>query len=434
LCGGVLFDKSLKASKRNKQHKTNLKTKHLIQTAGFIVVSTTVALLPGSALGLGIALPDQDAFATARGNAFVATANDPAAIFYNPAGISQLEGMNTSIGAYGIYYGSTFKGAESLDSKPQWAVLPQVFSTYSIPKYHLTLGLGTYSPYGLRMEWPSFTPLIGQETAQITYITVNPVVAYQICPTLSVAAGPTLNYSETEIKETPTVPNGEGGYLSFINHFRGHDIDVGYNAGILWHPWEQHYVGVTYRSATAMNYEGHATSFPPGGPDNSANASFHFPQTVDFGYSYRPTKDWNVEADAVWTDWSSLTSVTVNPNAATNPFDTLKFDWQSSWMLDFGVTRYFGDGWRVSGGYMYSMNSVPSSTYNPLVPDSDRHIFSVGVGKRYKKFSWDAAYQLAWGPPRSVSGDTFPGEGITSTDGKYEFLSNALTINFGYHF
>ncbi len=419
---------------RNKKHKTNLKIKHFIQTAGFIVVSSTVALLPGSAFGLGIALPDQDAFATARGNAFVATANDPAAIFYNPAGISQLEGMNTSIGAYGIYYGSTFKGAESLDSKPQWAVLPQVFSTYSIPKYHLTLGLGTYSPYGLRYEWPAFTPLVGQETGQITYITVNPVVAYQICPTLSVAAGPTLNYSEAEIRENPTVPNGEGGYLNFINHFRGHDVDVGYNAGILWHPLEQHSIGVTYRSATAMNYEGHASSFPPGAPDNGANASFHFPQSVDFGYSYRPTKDWNVEADAVWSDWNMLQTVTVNPNAASNPFDTLKFDWQSSWMLDFGVTRYLGDGWRVSGGYMYSMNSVPSATYNPLVPDSDRHIFSVGVGKRYKKFSWDAAYQLAWGPSRSVSGDTFPGDGITSADGKYEFLSNALTINFGYRF
>jgi long-chain fatty acid transport protein len=78
---------------------------------------------------------------------------------------------------------------------------------------------------------------------------------------------------------------------------------------------------------------------------------------------------------------------------------------------------------------MYSMNSVPDGNFNPLVPDSDRHIFSVGVGKSYKKFSWDAAYQLAWGPPRTVSGAGFP-----PANGSYEFLSNALTINFGYHF
>src|ERR1700728_2841862 len=115
----------------------NLKTNPLNQLAGFLVVTSTVVLLPGSVFGLGIALPDQDAFATARGNAFVATADDPAAVYYNPAGISQLQGMNTSVGAYGIYYGSTYKGAtSSADSKPQWAVLPQVFNTISIPKYH----------------------------------------------------------------------------------------------------------------------------------------------------------------------------------------------------------------------------------------------------------------------------------------------------------
>jgi len=404
----------------NKQQILKLKTNHLTAMAGFLVVASAVALLPGSVFGLGIALPDQDAFATARGNAFVATADDPAAVFYNPAGISQLEGMNVSIGAYGIVYGSTYKsGGTSIDSKTQLAVLPQVFSSTSIPKYHLTLGLGTYSPYGLRNEWPASSPFVGAgETGQVNYYTVNPVVAYQICSTLSIAAGPTLNYSEVDLKEFP----------GFVNHFRGRDIDVGYNAGILWHPLEQHSFGVTYRSATDMNYEGHATIPSPFIAANvSAQANFHFPQTLDFGYSFRPTKKWNLEADGVWTDWSTLKTVGVNPFASAG--DALPFNWKPSWMLDFGVTRYLGDGWRLSGGYMYSMNTVPSGNFNPLVPDSDRDIFSVGVGKKYKRISWDAAYQLAWGPSRSVSGDSFP-----PADGSYEFLSHALTINFGYRF
>ncbi len=406
----------------------NLKTNYLAHTAGFVFISASIALIPGSAHGLGIALPDQDAFATARGNAFVATANDPAAVFYNPAGISQLEGMNTSIGAYGIVYGSRFKGdGTTVDSKTQLAVLPQVFTTFSIPKLNMTLGLGTYSPYGLRYEWPSSAPFVGVgETGQINYYTVYPVLADQICKTLSIAAGPTLNYSEADLKEYPTIPVGPGEYLSFVNHFRGRDIDVGYNVGILWHPWEQHSFGVTYRSATDMHYEGHAT-VPPTSSSISAQANFHFPQTLDFGYSFRPTDKWNVEADAVWSDWSTLKTVTVDPLGAVG--DAVPFNWKASWMLDFGLTRYIGDGWRVSGGYMYSMNSVPDANFNALVPDSDRHIFSVGVGKSYKKFSWDAAYQLAWGPSRTVSGDGFP-----PANGSYEFLSNALTINFGYHF
>ena len=371
-----------------------------------------------SACGLGVALPDQDAFASARGNAFVATADDPAAVFYNPAGISQLPGSSMSVGAYGIFYGDSYKhGGASIDAKTQWAGLPQVFSSYSIAKYHLTLGLGTYSAYGLRMEWPTSAPFLGTgETGEIHYYTVNPVVAWQPFHFLSVAAGPTLNYSHADLKEYP----------GFVNHFRGRDVDVGYYAGILWRPADQHAVGITYRSATDMNYSGHATvPVPPFTANTSATANYHFPQTLDFGYSFRPTDKWNFEADATWTDWSSLKVLEISPVGEKVPFQ-----WDQSWMLDFGATRYLGDGWRVSAGYMYSMNSVPSGTFNPLIADSDRHIFSVGVGKKYKHFSWDAAYQLAWGPSRSITGDTLS----PAINGSYEFLSHALSVNLGYHF
>src|SRR6266850_7985010 len=57
----------------------------------------------------GFGLPDQDAFATARGEAFVATADNPSAIYYNPAGISQLKGGNFRGGIYGIYLPVSYK-------------------------------------------------------------------------------------------------------------------------------------------------------------------------------------------------------------------------------------------------------------------------------------------------------------------------------------
>ena len=387
-----------------------------------------VAAGPRPVFGLGLALPDQDPFATARGNAFVATANDPAAIFYNPAGISQLDGINFSAGAYGIVDGDRYSGPKgSVNSKTQWSALPQVFSTYSLSNYNLTFGFGTFSPYGLRMEWPNTAPfLAGGQTAQLTYLRAAGIIAWQIAPILSVAAGPTVNYSEVDFKEFP----------GFVNHFRGRATDAGYTAGLLFHPGEQHFFGLTYRSATEMNYNGHATDlnvppFPPLKENIAASADFHFPETLAFGYSYRPTEKWNIEADVNWTDWSSLQSVPLVSFPRQPAADTLNFNWTPSWMLDFGVTRYFQNDWRVSGGYLYSENSVPDANFNPLVPDSDRHVFSFGVGKKFGKFSWDAAYQLAWGPSRSVGGDATAGG---APDGKYGFLSHALTISIGYHF
>jgi long-chain fatty acid transport protein len=202
-----------------------------------VVLGLGAAVGSMSVFGLGLAVPDQDAFATARGNAFVATANDPAAVFYNPAGISQLGGANVSLGAYGIVLGDRYSsGKDSVDSKTEWSILPQVFSTYSLSNYNFTFGLGVYSPYGLRMEWPTSAPFLAAgETAQVSYLRAAGIISWQIVPSFSIAAGPNLNYSDADLKEFP----------GFVNHFAGRATDAGYTAGILYHPWEQHYFGLT---------------------------------------------------------------------------------------------------------------------------------------------------------------------------------------------
>ena len=144
--------------------------------------------------------------------------------------------------------------------------------------------------------------------------------------------------------------------------------------------------------------------------------------------------NWNFEVNVDWTDWDSLNTVVVKQS----PPLQLPFNWRSSFFYEFGATYYFGDNYRVSAGYIYSENTVPDSSFNPVVPDSDRHIFSVGLGKTYKRLRWDAAYQLAFGPTRTVSGSPFntnPFTGaVESADGRYEFISHALTVSLGYTF
>ena len=117
----------------------------------------------------------------------------------------------------------------------------------------------------------------------------------------------------------------------------------------------------------------------------------------------------------------------------------LPFNWQNSLFYEWGVTRTFGNGYSVSGGYIYSENTVPEKSFTPVVPDSDRHIFSLGIGKKYSSWSWDAAYQLAYGPTRSVTG-TAPSPnpfipGLSeSADGHYRFISHALTVSIGFNY
>jgi long-chain fatty acid transport protein len=410
---------------------------------GLVVIITLIVLAAcaRSAFGLGIELPDHDAFATARGNAFVATADDPAAIYYNPAGISQLDGINVSVGAYGLTYQDQYKSpaGSTMNSRREWTALPDIFATFALPRYHVTLGLGFYSPYGLVQEWSSTAPFayVGRR-GEVDYFTLNPVIAYQPFSTLSFSAGPTLNYSEADLRQDFPGSALFPGSPAFGTHFAGRAEALGFNAGILWHPWEQHSFGVTYRNSTDMNYKGHADLPPPPfgpGAGTGSSADFKFPRSVDFGYSYRPTSHWNLEADAEWIDWATLNNlVLVGSSIPGKPIlETIPFNWNSSWIFKVGGTYYFSHGWRASAGYMYVQNSVPEQNFNPLIPDSDRHVFSVGIGQHFHKLSWDAAYQFAWGPSRSVTSDTAGGV-PSPADGSYEFLSHAITINVGYHF
>jgi long-chain fatty acid transport protein len=401
-------------------------------------------------IATGIRLPDQDAFATARGEAFVATADNPSAIYYNPAGLTQLQGHNLRGGVYGLDVGWSYESnsGKSSDSQKNLHAVPQFFYAYGCETLPLSFGLGLYAPYGLSSEWPQDSGFRTIATkGSLTYYTFNPVVAWRVVPSLSIAAGLTVNYSETDLERGLFWPA-----QSFDNfRFKGDAWDVGYNLGLLYKPIEQLSFGFSFRSPTTFDLEG-STRFKndvplpiPGGPTIpafpeqrvDAKATFPFPLNAVFGVSYRPTPAWNFEFNADYTDWSRLGTITVHqatPFPPLLPQDLpLVLNWQPSWYYEFGATRYLRNGWSISAGYIYNENSVPDANYLPLVGDLDRHFFSVGTGFKGKHFGFDAAYQFGYGPARTVTGSAPSPTGQTA-DGKYDFTSHAIFLTAGWHF
>ncbi|MGB7769255.1 MAG: outer membrane protein transport protein [Verrucomicrobiia bacterium] len=401
-----------------------------------------------SANGFGLA--SQDGFATARGEAFAATADNASAIYYNPAGITQLEGNNVRGGLYGIYLdqsysppssapnsGSTYHNSDNL------AAVPQLFYTYTPKDWPVSFGLGVYAPYGGSISWPDDTGFRAVATkSSLQYIRVNPVIAFKLAPNLSIGGGVMVDYGkidlESGLRPVPQPPN--------FDRFKGDGWSVGYNLGLLWQPIDQISIGATFRSATTITMDGQTEyeQLASGVPYTTlpAQADFTFPLSAVFGLSYRPTPKWNLEFDADYTDWGSFETTTIfqqgtpPPGGPQNPVLTL--DWQPSWMYEFGVTRYFDNGWHVSAGYVYNENSVPDAYYTPLVADLDRHFFSVGAGYKGKRFDCDLAYQLGYGPAHTVTGSTpssVSGEIAGQTaDGTYHFISQAVLVTVGMHF
>ena len=164
----------------------------------------------------------------------MATADNPSAIYYNPAGITQLKGHQVRGGTYGLYLHPTFTSpgtGKHYQNEKDLHGVPQLFYTYGPDDFPLSFGLGVYSPYGLSTRWPHDSGFRTVSTeASLRYFTINPVVAWQVCPSLSLAAGVTANYAEMDLRQGlfwPTQP-----WDGF--KFKGDGWDVGYNLGLLW--------------------------------------------------------------------------------------------------------------------------------------------------------------------------------------------------------
>ena len=372
-------------------------------------------------------------------DAFAATADDPSAIYYNPAGITQLQGTEVLLGGYAI----SLKDRVNLDApgsnskfssiNTDMQTVPTFYLTWTPKDSPISLGLGTYAPFGFAVEYPDDTPFRTlARKGSIEYLTVNPVIAWKICDSLSIAAGPTISYGKAELDQ---------GVASVGDNFqfRGDGIDYGFTAGIMWNPHRMHHFGLTYRGPTRMNFDGHTTlrtnpydiptpagiaTVPGIRSRQSANAEFNIPQSVTAGYSFRPTDDWNFEFDIDWTDWDTLNTVTLH-QASGDIY--LPFNWRSSFLYEFGVTKQLPYKFHASVGYVYSQDSVPNDSFNPGIPDSNRNIFSVGFGQKYDHFNWNVAYQYTVGPTRTIDVGSV-------ADGKYRFDSNAITLSLGYNF
>ncbi len=387
--------------------------------------SLLAALCSVSTLAVGFRLPNQDPVAIARGNAFAATADNPSAIYYNPAGITQLEGQNLQFGLYTITVDSRYhsRGGQKSDTDFEIQPVPQFYYAYSPKESSLSFGIGAFAPYGLGLEWPEdsgFRTLA--EEGRLAYVRLAPVVAWEVLPQLSLAVGPTINGGHVLLRRGISAPGDEF-------KFKGDGIGVGYTGGVMWAPHPQWSIGASYHSATEFTFHGHSTIRTPGAASNkvSTDAAVPFPQFVMTGISFRPNNRWNIEVDVDWTDWDALNTVTFQMPSVNVPFP---FNFKSSFMYGVGATRYLKDGYFASGGYFFSENSVPDKNLNPAVRDTDQHSFSIGVGRKANRWSWAATYQMLTGQWRTVTGS----EPSFIADGQYKFLNHALNVSIGYRF
>jgi long-chain fatty acid transport protein len=378
---------------------------------GLVLLMVLVWLfcLNSSALGAGFALMNQGTEAMAQGNAFVAEADNASAIFYNPAGLSQLKRPQFYQGSFLTYPDREFQGTGQFAETVHRAY-PTITAYFAYPvNDRVALGLGFFSPFGLGSSWPAEWAgryLITYSTLK-TY-NVNPVVSVKLLDNLSLAAGLDVMWSSVRMKKKFPMPFGLPDGESNLG---GDGNGVGYNLGVLYEPLGGLKLGVAYRSEIFVKHKGElATSLPIGAfPNIGGSANITYPPTVTMGINYSRLKPFTFELDATWTGWSTYDELRVTLDkpifvngVLTNSLVTPK-NWHDAWAFRFGANYEVKEGMKVRAGYIYDLTPVPSGSFDPQLPDANRHVFSVGGDLKIKRFTLGVAYNYILIEGRSKS-------------------------------
>lgn len=381
----------------------NLKWQSLVIAMGLSLgLSTPV-------MGGGIEVPMQSAKAAAQADAFTAQADDPSAIFYNPAGLTQLHGTQISAGLYYLQPEFHFEGDNGADQRMRLpSLLPHLYAASDFGSERFRFGIGVNNVFGINEDWGSRGALrFLVDNAQLSVINFAPTVAYKFSENFS--AGIALNgyygnllLTRNAIVGAPPTPEGHFNY-------RGEDFAVGVTPGFMWKINDRHTIGGYYRSPFRMSFGGSAAVKIPGGPTigpSVADAKLSFPQSAGLGYAFRPIPRLKIEGDVVWTDWHAVKRLSIfSPDPRFNG-QTLPANWDSGWTFRLGGEYLLNEHWALRAGYAYSQNAVPDSTFSPLVPDSNYHLVAAGFGYSRDHWAIDLAANYIYRERHHVSGSS----------------------------
>jgi long-chain fatty acid transport protein len=398
-------------------------------------------LLPQSPSASGFRTTNLGAKATAMGNAFTATADNPSAIAYNPAGLTNSKGTNIYYGATAIILSNSYKSPSGIseDTDDQIFFPFHLYLSSDFGMESFVFGLGIFSPFGLGTKWGKngVVKFLATES-KMESIVINPTVAWQVLPTLSVGVGIDYMYSKARLKkrvDQSLFGAGDGETI-----LEGDGDGWGYNIGILLTPIEKLSLGLTYRSGIEVDFDGSSTfddiapALQPlfGGPKfkTDASTSIDFPDVLSAGIAYSPIENLILELDIEWTFWSSYDRLDIDledeiPPAGFVDVTEVK-NWRDVDAIKVGVEYLATERVSVRAGYVYDNSPAPDDTVHPRLPDSDQQNISLGLGYRRGKFNVDVVYIAAFYEDRKVDNTVLSGE--------YETFAHLFGFSIGYRF
>lgn len=413
-------------------------------TVGFLLNSSSYSN------GAGFLIYEHGAQAMALAGAFVSIANNPSAVFHNPAGVAWLEGTQVSFGTTWITAKSTLvlpswpdPSYRSVNQESQW-FYPSTFYISLEMSEKVVAGFGFFSAYGLGAKWPSEYPLryiaVSDDMKSFFF---NPTLSFKLSENLSLGIGlsyirSSLAFELVRLVEEFDVPLSLG---TNGNSF-------GLNAGVLY-KGERFSFGFNWRGGFKINYKGDlridTSQIPPDLQFNlptqgNASTSFTFPHIFGLGTSFNLSKKVILATDIHYVLWSSFIRYTINMDFS-EPFSdeehVIVENWKDSFTLRTGLEYQVNEDFVLRTGILYNQTPQPREAMDPVLPDADRVALTGGLGYKRGNLAVDLAYQVELffdrkSPNRNAYLDDLTG--VNYGEGTYSTTAHLIGISIGYTF
>jgi long-chain fatty acid transport protein len=389
----------------------------------------------------GFQINEHGARAMAMGGAFAGLANDPSAIFFNPAGIAQLNGTHFMAGVTLISPKASFRGPApqitEYDMQHQLFNPINFYFTQQVSK-NLYFGLSVNNPYGLGSKWqPDWVGRYLAYNTSVETFFFTPVVAYKFSDKLMVSAGLTYATGKVTIERYVSLAPFEGDLLISM---KGNGTAIGFTGGILWKATDQLSVGLSYRSQSKFDFSGTADADVPVAlkgqiPTGDISASLTTPQNITVGLAYEFSKKLRVTADYQYVGWSCYDSLSVEFTESKIKSSTPRM-YNNSFIARVGAEYNLSDAFALRGGLYYDKNPVPDEYVEPSLPDADRLGFNIGVGYNItKNIRVDLAYMFIRFNERKIEDSKVEyTNGSSKFNGVYNSSAHLFGVDFSYNF
>jgi long-chain fatty acid transport protein len=390
----------------------------------FRSVSVPLAILcflaAAPAFPSGFQLNTQGARAMGMGLAFTAVANDPSAIFFNPAGLGWQKHFEVELGGsfitktQGDFAGENpFPGIGDFEKEHKTTfTLPTVYVVAPLTS-EVNLGLGIFSQYGLGFRWDNAEAFSGRfigQNAVIQSVDLNPVLSFQVLPAVAFAVGADYRVSKVQLEKNQAAINPFTNSVVDVAHIKlNSDLTDnhgwGWNAGVLIRPVPQLSFGAAYRSKIKVDYEGTAkfeqrltgnavfdgivaSQLPAG--KHPVTTSIQFPASLNLGAAITLPGQLTVSGDADWTEWSKFETLDIIFPDLTGRDLHRNMAWKNSWAYRGGLEKKFSN-FAVRAGYYRDNTPQPVENAGPILADNDRNAYSLGFGYDTERWGVDVS-------------------------------------------